>query len=356
MPSRFRLSEGWSTISLRVLAALLAGAIFVLDTVTPREIAMAVFYVAVVLIAMRFLPPRGVTLVACACIALSIISYALTPRGSPEAGLWNLAIAVTAILVATYLARKLVAAEAAAHEAKAQLARVTRIAAIGELTASIAHEVNQPLTAVIASGDAGTRWLATDPPNVARAQRALERMIGDAKRASEIVGRVRAMASGAPTQKRSLALNGAVRRALALLFDEFNRLRISVQVDLDERLPAVGADPVQVQQVLINLLTNAGEALAAVDDRPRELVIVTARDDGHLLVRVSDNGPGLGASNPEEIFDAFVTRKPGGMGIGLSLSRSIIERHGGRITAIPNAPFGLTVQFSLPIDKGDAHG
>lgn len=258
-------------------------------------------------------------------------------------------IGISAIAASTYLARKLVAAEAAAHEARAQIARLARITVLGELTASIAHEVNQPLTAVVSSGDAGLRWLAADPPNVPRAKRTMERMIEDARRASEIIGRVRALTRGAPVQRQLIDPNATAREVLALIGGEIARQDITLKTAFSEETPAVLADPVQIQQVFLNLLANGIDALSESREAVRVLAVSSERREEVVAFSVSDTGPGLGDRDAAQIFEAFVTHKPGGMGIGLAISRSIVEAHGGRIWASPNAPRGLAVHFTLPL-------
>ena len=345
MPHTFRSRQSPSPLAF--VALLLTAAIFVLDTVTPLEIAVPAFYVAVVLITMRFVPPRGVSWVAAGCIVLAIVSYYLTPHGSHRAGIFNLVIGISAIAASTYLARKLVAAEAAAHEARAQIARLARITMMGELTASIAHEVNQPLTAIVSGGDAGLRWLAADPPNVPRARRTMERMIEDARRASEIIGRVRALTRGAPVQRQLIDPNATAREVLALIGGEIARQDITVKTALSEEIPAVLADPVQIQQVFLNLFANGMDALGELRDRARVLTVTSGRKEGDVAFSVSDTGPGLGDQDATQIFEAFVTSKPGGMGIGLAISRSIVEAHGGKIWAVPGG--GADIRFTLAV-------
>jgi signal transduction histidine kinase len=186
---------------LPIAVAALAIGIFTIDTLTDLEIAVAVFYVAVVLISVSAFPKRGVMLVSAGCIGLTVLSYILTPTGSPHSGLVNCVISLSAIAATTYLALRIKSAEAAIYEARTQLAHVSRVTALGELTASIAHEVNQPLTAVVTSGNACMRWLAAQPPNLEKARQAVERIVKDASRASEVVGRVRGLAKDLPHRK-----------------------------------------------------------------------------------------------------------------------------------------------------------
>ncbi len=344
-----RRRDGRGGPSLPLLALALAAGIFLVDTVTPLEIAVAVFYVAVVLISMGFLHRSGVMAVAAGCIGLTLLSYSMTKLGSPQSGLINCAISICAIIFTTYLGLRSVSAEVAASEARAQLVRMARVMTLGELTASIAHEVNQPLTAVISSGDAGLRWLAAEPPNLDRTRRAIQRMIRDANRASEVIGRVRSLAKGAPAKSKWLAINSVVLDVLLLVRDEVSRNGIALRTELAQDLPPVLMDPVQIQQVVLNLVVNAVDAMAGVVDRTRELLIATDADaSGQVRVTVRDSGVGLPPTQADQIFDAFYTSKDSGMGIGLAISRTIIEAHGGRVWATKNPGPGATFRFTLP--------
>jgi signal transduction histidine kinase len=337
------------TAPLPLLALALAGAIFLVDTITPLEIAFAVFYVAVVLISMGFLHQRGVIAVAAGCIALTIVSYAMTKSGSPHSGLINCAISISVIVFTTYLGLRSVSAEVAAAEARAQLVRMSRVMTLGELTASIAHEVNQPLTAVVSSGDAGLRWLAADPPNLDRVRRAIERMIRDANRASQVIGRVKTLARGAPAQSVRMDVNAVIREVLALVRNDLTRNGVVLSTELADDLPSVTIDPVQLQQVILNLVVNAVDALSGVSGRSKELLVATsAVDAGQVRVTVRDTGVGLANNQIDQVFDAFYTSKDGGMGIGLAISRTIVEAHGGRVWATRNSGPGSTFQFTLP--------
>ena len=338
-----------------VVAFGLAAVIFLIDTITPFEIAVAVFYVAVVLISMGFLHRRGVMAVSAGCVGLTILSYSMTRSGSPQSGLINCGISISAIVLTTYLGLKRVSAEVAATEARSELVRMARVVTLGELAASIAHEVNQPLTAVISSGDAGLRWLGAEPPNLERARRALERMIRDARRASEVIGRVRGLAKRAPAQSDWLDVNMVVRDVLALVRADIARNGITLATDFAEGLPRALIDPIQIQQVVLNLIVNAVDAMATVIDRPRELVITTSPGaPGQVRVTVRDSGVGLPRDHAEQVFEAFRTSKDGGMGLGLAISRSIIEAHGGRVWATQNSGPGAAFQFTLPTVAGRA--
>ncbi|WP_429932510.1 sensor histidine kinase [Agrobacterium vitis] len=326
--------------------------IFAADTITNFEIAFAVFYIAVILIAIGFLSMRGVVALAMVCIGLTVFSLFLTRRGSFESGLLNCGISTCAIGVTTYLALKIVAAQAAIYDAQAQFSRMARLTRLGELTASIAHEVNQPLAAVTTSADACRRWLDHTPPNLERARQAAERIASDVKRASDVIVRVRRLARSEPPQRESFDLNAATTEAIGLAEHELERNSIALEMALADDLPPVLADRIQIQQVIGNLLLNAIEAMAAVPSFKRELLVSTFLDgDDRIVLAVADSGPGMKQSTLDHLFEAFWTTKESGMGIGLAISRSIIEAHGGRISVTSAHRMGTVVQFSLPLSE-----
>jgi PAS domain S-box-containing protein len=241
------------------------------------------------------------------------------------------------------------------REAQAELAHVTRVTTLGELTASIAHEVNQPLAAVVANAEACLLWLNRGTPNLDEARRSVEWIIKDGNRAGEVIRRVRALLNKADTQKMPLDINDVVSDVIALMQRELLSHRMSPRLELAPALPAVLADRVQLQQVIINLVINGIEAMQAVTDRPRELVLRSHQDGAHqVLVSVKDCGVGISSENADRLFDAFFTTKSAGMGMGLSICRSIIEAHGGRLWAEPNLPQGATFHFTLPSHQEDA--
>jgi PAS domain S-box-containing protein len=233
-------------------------------------------------------------------------------------------------------------------EAQAELAHVTRVTALGELTASIAHEVNQPLAGMLTNANAGLRWLKGDPPNLSEAGDAIRRIIRDGKRAGDVISRMRSLFKKAGTAKERLDLNEAIEEVVILTQSEARRHNLALRTQLAADLPPVMGDRVQLQQVVVNLILNAIEAMATVESRARDLVITTQRGEGdEIRVAVRDSGIGLDPSNVERIFGPFHTTKPGGLGIGLSISRSIVESHGGRLWAESNDGPGATFQFTL---------
>ena len=232
--------------------------------------------------------------------------------------------------------------------ARMELARVSRLTTLGELTTSVAHEVSQPLGAMVASAGACARWLAADPPAMAEARSALDNIVADGKRAREVIARIRALTKRQAPRMDLLDLNGEILEVLALTEQELHSHDIVLETKLDGTLPQVRGDRVQLQQVLLNLILNAIEAMSAVNDRPRELTIVSAQGTDGVMVEVCDSGIGLDQDHAERVFEAFYTTKAEGLGIGLSISRSIIEAHGGRLWAAPNEPHGAVFGFSLP--------
>jgi len=250
-------------------------------------------------------------------------------------------------------------AEEALQELQASLAHVTRVTALGELTASIAHEVNQPLAAIVTYGDAGLRWLNREVPQLDEVRSAVERMIDCAKLAGEVIARLRALSRKTTPEMVCLDINEVVNEVLSLIRREIANHQVTVRLDLaaptySTSLPPIFGDRVQLQQVILNLLVNGIQAMAVVRDRPRELLIRTQADNpGQILVEVGDCGIGIDPAHAGQLFNAFFTTKADGMGMGLSICRSIIEAHGGRIWASPNAGPGTIFQFTLPAHHAD---
>ena len=242
-------------------------------------------------------------------------------------------------------------AEEALHKAQTELAHVTRVATLGEMSASIAHEINQPLGAVVNNASACLRWLAGQTPNLEEARKSAASIVRDGHRAGEIIGRIRALAKKAPPRKDWLDINEAILEVIALARSEAQNSRVSLQTQLSKEVPVIPGDRIQLQQVILNLIINAIESMSGTGDGPRELEVGSGKHEPRgVLVTVRDSGPGLDPQRLDHLFTAFFTTKPQGMGMGLAISRSIIEAHGGRLWATANEHRGATFQFTLPAD------
>jgi PAS domain S-box-containing protein len=239
-------------------------------------------------------------------------------------------------------------AEAALREAQAELAHITRVMTMGELAASIAHEVNQPLAAVVTNANACLRWLAGATPNLDEAREAAARIIRDGNRASDVIGRIRALVKRSGTEQTRLDINEVIQEVVGLIQSEIQKNGVVLRMELAAELPQVLGDRVQLQQVILNLVMNGIEAMSAVTDRSRDLLIRSRQHESDkVLIAVQDSGVGLQSESLDHLFKAFFTTKPKGMGMGLAISRSIIEAHGGKLWAVPNDGPGATFQFTL---------
>jgi len=243
-------------------------------------------------------------------------------------------------------------AEEALQQAQADLARLNRAMLLEEMAASIAHEVNQPIAAVITNASAGLRWLDARQPDPEEVRQALGRIVRDGTRAGEVIGRIRALVSKLPPRRDRLDINEVIREAVALTQSEMQRNAVALQSRLADDLPLVLADRVQLQQVMINLIVNAVEAMAGAGGVDRELTIVSDTNDANeVLFEVQDTGPGLDPAQLDRLFQSFYTTKPHGIGMGLAISRSIAEAHGGRLSAAANQPRGAIFRLTLPIGE-----
>lgn len=242
-------------------------------------------------------------------------------------------------------------AEEALQQAQANLERLNRVMLLGEMTASIAHEVKQPIAAIVANAGAAVRWLKAQPPNIDKAQQSLASIVRDGNRASEIINRIRALFRKLPVRRDRLDINEAIREVIALNEGNLQRNRIKLETSLASGLPLVRADRIQLQQLILNLIVNAIEAMSEAGDRPRELAVVSGGGGSNdVLVEVRDSGPGLDPASLDRLFDSFYTTKPEGTGMGLAISRSIVEAHGGRLWAAGNGPHGAVFRFTLPVE------
>jgi PAS domain S-box-containing protein len=239
-------------------------------------------------------------------------------------------------------------AEEQLRHAQADLARVTRMATMGELAAAIAHEVNQPLASVVTYGSASLRWLAGQPPNLEEAREAMERTVREANRASDVIGRIRALLQKGPPQMERLDVNAVIREVLTLTGNELLRGGVTVRTELAADVPAVLGDRVQLQQVLLNLILNGVDAMNTITDRPRDLLVRSSKHSDGVLIEVHDSGAGIDPERAVHIFEPFFTTKPQGTGMGLSVGRSIVEAHGGRLWFTPGSQHGVVFQFTVP--------
>jgi PAS domain S-box-containing protein len=255
---------------------------------------------------------------------------------------------VEAVLVISRDLTGHVRAEEALREAQMELAHVNRVTTMGQLTASIAHEVNQPIASMVTNAGAALRWLAADPANLEEVRQALTRIVKDGKRAGDVIGRIRTLIKNVPPQKDQLDINETILEVISLTRGELLRNGISLETQLAD-VALIQGDRVQLQQVILNLIINAIQAMSEVAEGSRELCISTGTDAADdVLIAVRDSGPGLNRESCDRLFDAFYTTKAGGMGMGLSICRSIVEAHGGRVWATANEPHGAAFQFTLP--------
>jgi PAS domain S-box-containing protein len=246
-------------------------------------------------------------------------------------------------------------AEAAARESEPryremqmELAHANRVATMGQLAASIAHEVSQPLAAILTNAGTAERWLASESPNLERARQLIAHVTADAKRATDIVSGIHGLVKKTPFQKGDLAINEVILEVIALTRGAWSKDGVLVRTELSEDQPLIQGDRVQLQQVILNLIVNAVEAMSQMDDSQRLMVISAESDRDSVQIKVSDSGPGLPEDGIEQVFEAFYTTKPTGLGMGLSICRSIVEAHGGRLWALPNEPRGTVFCMTLP--------
>jgi PAS domain S-box-containing protein len=246
-------------------------------------------------------------------------------------------------------------AEQELRHAQAELARISRVTTLGELTASIAHEVNQPIAGMVTNAEAALAWLRAEPPNLDQARSSLGHIVRDGMRAADIIYRIRALIKKAPPHMARVDVNEAVLDVITLTRSELLRHRVSLETQLATGLPLIEGDRIQLQQVILNLILNAAEAMSGIDEGAREMRISTGREASNgVLVSVRDLGPGLDPQSVDHLFEAFYTTKPDGLGMGLAICRSIIKAHGGRLWATANEPRGAVVQFTLPLERDES--
>jgi C4-dicarboxylate-specific signal transduction histidine kinase len=293
-------------------------------------------------------------------IAAALVLAGVVPAAANEPGLWQRGGAVLLLTVALLLEsvavvvlvvrnRRTRRAELAARAQLTEIAQMNRLAAAGELSASMSHEIKQPLAAIAANANAALRWLSRSTPDMGEARAALERIVGEAHRASDVIGTIRAMFKKAGDDKAAVDVNALIRDVLALVRNDLDTRRIAVETDLPADLPVVVGSQAQLQQVFLNVVTNAVEAMDSVAERARRLRVTSQPNDADgVLITVEDSGNGIDPRDAKQIFEPFYTTKQQGMGLGLSICRSIVEAHGGRLSASPGKLHGLALRISLP--------
>ena len=339
-------SQPYRRTRLTLIAVVMA-AIFLIDTNTSYEVAVSVFYTCVILAGVRVLSRPALIALTGLCVVITLLSFGITPHGDYRAGLTNLSISIVSILITGYLVLKMEAARAAAHDAQVQLSRIARVKNLESLTTSIAHEINQPLAAIVTSGNACRRWLDHDPANLDKARQAIGRILADASRVDSIIARVRSLTRGEPPRQSAFAFNRAIEEVVAMAQEEVERGGIVLTLDLSPDLPQALADRIQIQQVMSNLILNAIEATMPMPVSRRTIRVGSARQADKLVFCVSDSGIGLPAASDEHMFEAFWTTKKTGMGVGLSISRAIVEANGGHIQGASNPSGGAIFMFGV---------
>ena len=338
---------------LRLLIVQVATVIFIIDAFTPLDIAIAVLYVVVVLASVHAWP-RHVLRISGICVVLTLFGFLFSNWGHlVDASAGRCAVSLAAIAITGYLAHtnhianeRLWQQEETLRESRNQLAHAARVSTLGELAASIAHEVNQPLAAISANGSAALRWLNRPQPELEEVRIAIGRIQADTARASEVITRIRALARRSDPEQQALDLNDVARESAALVRRELKSHKVTLRLALAPGLPPVLGDRVQLQQVIINLLMNGMQAMDSQGGGGLELA-TQACAEGGVQLSVADTGPGIASENLGRLFDPFFSTKPDGMGMGLAISRSIIDSHGGRIAATSNGS-GAVLQCTLP--------
>jgi signal transduction histidine kinase len=338
---------------LPIVTVGLAAGIFIADALTPPDCVVSGLYVVVVLLTGRFCGARKLWGVCVGCAGLTALAQLLAHRlvissdGLFYIGTFNMAVSIVAIGLSGYLVLRGQISEAALLRSQADLAHVSRVTTMGELTASIAHEVNQPIAGVVTNAGACLRWLAAVPPQVEEARAAASRIVRDGTRAAEIISRIRQIFIKSDPQRRLTDINLLARETVDLLGKDTSRYSIAVRTELAAEVGPVMADPVQLQQVIVNLIVNSIDAMKDITGS-RILIVKSWRPSkGGAALSVSDSGKGL-PNDTEHLFKAFFTTKSHGTGMGLSISRSIIEAHQGVLSGKPNHSGGATFQFHLP--------
>ena len=346
-PARF-----WPSAAQGLLGSLgLALLTFVCFRFRVQSTTVALLYlIVIVLVSLKgnLTPAAFVSIIAYFCLDFFFTSPLFhLAMNQPLDIVAPIAFLTTAIVI-TRLITQVRASEETLRKAQAELAHISRVMTMGELAASIAHEINQPLAAIANNGSACLRWLAGDSPNLEEARKTAQHIIRDGQRAGEVIARIRSLLRKTEAKKTRLDINQTIQEIITLTRNEATRKSVTLRLELAPDLPPVWGDRVQLQQVMLNLVMNGIESMAAKTGPPPELLIYSKRyETDQILVAVQDFGVGLGSQNIEEIFNAFFTTKAQGLGMGLAISRSIVEDHGGRLWVTPNEGAGATFQFTL---------
>lgn len=338
---------------LRPVIVLFGGLVFAIDAFTPLDIAIAVLYVVVILASVHAWPQHLLRITGL-CLVLTFFAYFLSNWDTlADASAARCAVSMAAVGIAGYLAHsnqrineRLWQQEETLRDSRNQLAHATRVSTLGELAASIAHEVNQPLAAISANGSAAMRWLNRPQPELEEVRIAISRIQADTSRASEVISRIRTLARRTGPEQQPVDLNDVAGESAALVRRELSSHQVTLQLSLASELPPVLGDRVQLQQVIINLLMNGMQAMDARGGGQLKLS-TQLNAEGAVQLSVADTGPGISDENLSRLFDPFFSTKPDGMGMGLAISRSIIDSHGGRIAAT-SSHSGATLHCTLP--------
>jgi signal transduction histidine kinase len=329
-----------------------AVAIFLLDTVTSVDISISVLYVTLVLVVRRTGAVKDILFAGMMCFFLTIISYAVTAGFSPakpqEAGLLNVIISLFAITSVTYLSVGIAQSETRARKARDQVSRTMLGISINELATSVVHEINQPLGAIVANVAAARRWLTMTPIEIVEARAAMDAAVRDAQRAADVIAGLRRLFATCLSDKRTFDLLELIKDTVNILRPELNEHRINITMQFSQKSLPVDGDRTLLQQVFVNLFTNAIEAMEGTEIRERALIVTTSLKGDRVEVLVRDSGTGISPETLDHIFDPFYSTKPKGLGIGLAITRSIIEAHGASLRAFSNTPSGTVIAITLP--------
>lgn len=335
--------------AFRFILLIVITAIFIFDTLSKLEIAAAVFYIVVILIGSRGFSRLGVIALSSICFALTVISFFATKTGDLQTGLANTLIALMALVSTTYIVVWAKTAEQNAIRALERLNRVARIQSLGELIASIGHEINQPLAAATVSADACRNWLFRDPPDIDRAKAALERVTRETSRAAAVIERIRSLSKNEAPYKEFFDLNTIVAETLEISAQQIDTIGIHLEWNKADQPLIIEADRVQLMQVTSNLVLNAISAVKTQKSTNRFISVTTRRDENHkVCLIITDTGCGIAESDLAHIFDAFWTKREGGTGLGLTLVRAIVEAHKGIIEARHNPHGGASFKVVFP--------